>query len=315
MPDGTTWYRWLQRNALGHTTNITERWIDPSDVERFRTESAVYATNRIDLVARFGPDGLLETGYAYDPTVPHLPSAQTNALGEVTRFFCDSAQNGRRLLGVAYPSGLALTNVYDGTWLQDEVLLIGTTPLRTNRYTWFNGYLLAHQDPRGLTRTFTYDALGRLTRIDYPDSTYVEQVYTNGAGAMLLDRTGSRDRLGNWTRFEYNGLRQVTRILDPLLRETRYTYCGCGGPESVTRAFGTPVAQTTQYQYGYNGNGWLAWRFTRTGTGSATPCPAAANRRSARTAPGPATPTWSRSPTATVGAPASRSNNPPASSW
>ncbi|NMD20229.1 MAG: hypothetical protein GYA76_08160, partial [Verrucomicrobia bacterium] len=251
IPDGTTWYKWLERNALGHPTNITERWIDPSDVERFRTESSVYAANGIDLVAHFGPDGLLKSGYAYDPNIPHLPVAQTNALGEVTRFFYDSVHNGRRLLGVAYPSGLALTNVYDGAWLQDEVMLIGTNPLRTNRYTWLNGYVLTHQDPRGLTRTFTHDALGRLTRIDYPDSTYVEQVYTNGAGVMLLERTGSRDRLGNWTRYEYNGLRQVTRILDPLLRETRYTYCGCGGPESITRAYGTPVAQTTQHQYDF----------------------------------------------------------------
>ncbi len=98
-----------------------------------------------------------------------------------------------------------------------------------------------------------HNALGRLTRVDFPDSTYVQHVFTNGAGVKLLDRTGARDRLGNWTRYEYNGLRQVTRVLDPLLRETRYTYCGCGGPESVTRAYGTTLAETTSYEYDFAG--------------------------------------------------------------
>jgi RHS repeat-associated protein len=154
---------------------------------------------------------------------------------------------------------LASTNYYNGNWLAATVDLLGATPLRTNSYTWQDGRTRTHIDPRGLSLTFSSDSLGRLTRIDYPDSSYIQYAYTNGAGTMLLDRTATRDRLGNWTRSEYNGLRQVTRVLDPLLRETRYTHCGCGGPETITRAYGTPQAETTQYEYDYQGNLIVTW--------------------------------------------------------
>jgi RHS repeat-associated protein len=259
MPDGSTWYQWHQRNFFGHTTNLIERWLDTAQTERFRTNRFLYSTDGLDLIAHLGPDGALVSGYAYDSNHPHLPVAITNALAEVTRYFYDTAQNGQRLLGTAHPSGLASTNYYSGNWLAATVDLLGATSLRTNSYTWQDGRIRTHTDPRGLTLTFSSDSLGRLTRIDYPDSSYIQHAYTNGAGTMLLDRTATRDRLGNWTRSEYNGLRQVTRVLDPLLRETRYTYCGCGGPETVTRAYGTSEAETTQYEYDYQGNRTVLW--------------------------------------------------------
>jgi RHS repeat-associated protein len=252
MPDDSTWYQWLQRNSLGFLTNQIERWVDTGNTERFRTNRFVYAANGVDLLVHYGPDGQREAGYAYDVNHPHLPVAFTNALNEVTRFYYDAA-NGHRPLGTAHPSGLVSTNFYSGAWLERTVDFLGATPLRTNSFTWLNGRVHTHTDPRGLTLTFAHDGLGRLTRVDFPDSTYLQHAYTNGAGVMLLDRTATRDRLGHWTRLEYNGLRQVTRVLDPLLRETRYTYCGCGGPESITRAWGTPVAETTQYAYDFAG--------------------------------------------------------------
>jgi len=221
MPDGSTWYQWHQRNFFGHTTNLIERWFDPSETEQFRTNRFIYSTNGLDLITHIGPDGNILSGYAYDSNHPHLPVAITNALGEVTRYFYDTAQNGHRLLGVSQLSGLASTNYYSGNWLASTIDFLGTTPLRTNSYTWQDGRVRTHTDPRGLTLTFTQDNLGRLTRIDFPDSTYLQHAHTNGAGSMLLDRTATRDRLGNWTRFEYNGLRQLTRFLDPLERETR----------------------------------------------------------------------------------------------
>jgi YD repeat-containing protein len=256
MTNGTAWGILYTRNDLGQVTQQVEYWRDTNNFDHFRTNRFLYAANGMDLVAHYGPGEEFEAGYAYDANHPHLPVAVTNALGEVTRYYYDAA-NGHRLLGVAHPNNLSLSNYYSGAWLAHTVEYQGA-PLpdnarRTNSFTWLNGLLRTHTDPRGLTRTYTHDALGRLTRVDFPDNTWIQYAYTNGAGVMLLDRTAVRDRLGYWTRFEYNGLRQVVRVLDPLLRETRYTYCGCGGPESVTRAWGTPVAETTQYAYDYAG--------------------------------------------------------------
>lgn len=253
MPDGSTGYEWIQRNALGFATARIERWLDTGNTERFRTNRFVYAANGVDVIAQYGPGDDLEAGFTYDASHPHLPVAATNAVGEITRYYYDTAQNGHRLLGMAHASGLATTNLYTGAWLERTVDFLGATPLRTNLYTWLDGRVRTHTDPRGLTLTHTHDALGRLTRLDFPDSTYLQHAYTNGAGVMLLDRTATRDRLGNWSYTEYNGLRQVTRLLDPLLRETRYTYCGSGGPESVTRAYGTTLAETTGYSYDFAG--------------------------------------------------------------
>ncbi|MGC8990757.1 MAG: hypothetical protein ACP5MD_11580, partial [Verrucomicrobiia bacterium] len=253
MPGGSTWYQWHQRNCFGHTTNLIERWIDIDDTQRFRTNRFIYSSEGLDLLAHIGPDGQVVSGYTYDSNHPHLPVAITNAIGEVTRYYYDSAANGHRLLGIAHASGLASTNYYSGNWLACTVDLLGSSPFRTNSYTWQDGRVRTQTDARGLTRTFTTDNLGRLTRIDFPDNTCIQYAYTNGAGAMLLDRTAARDRLGNWTYYEYNGLRQLTRLIDPLGRETRYSYCSCGGPDSVTRAYGTSVAETTQYQYDYAG--------------------------------------------------------------
>ena len=101
MPDGTTWWRWYQRNEWGRTTQLVERWIDPDGVEQRRTNTFYYASNGIDLVSMIGPDGTCLGGYAYeDPNHPRLPTAFTNALGEVTHFYYDSLG---RLIGISYP--------------------------------------------------------------------------------------------------------------------------------------------------------------------------------------------------------------------
>lgn len=252
MPDGTTWWRWYQRNEWGRTTQLVERWIDPEGVEQRRTNTFYYASNGIDLVAVIGPDGTCLGGYAYeDPNHPRLPTAFTNALGEVTHFSYDSLG---RLTGVSYPSGHNVTYSYgsDG-YLQERIDFIGSTPIRTNSYTWLNGQLCAHTDPRGWTRVFSFNALGQLQRIDYPDGTYEQFCYTNGAGVQLLDVTAYRDRLGHWTYLAYTPTRRIQDIIDPLGRQTHYEWCGCGGPASITRAYGTSLAETTTFEYDARG--------------------------------------------------------------
>src|SRR6266496_2316339 len=132
---------------------------------------------------------------------------------------------------------------------------ISGTPLRTNSYTWLNGDLRAHTDPRNLAVTNTYDALHRLTRVDYPDSTYTQNIYTNGAGLSLLDVTGSRDQLGYWTYYGYDGLRRIIAATNANNVVTRYGYCDCGAVSYITNAFGVSgLAEVTQSIYDYQGN-------------------------------------------------------------
>lgn len=66
---------------------------------------------------------------------------------------------------------------------------------------------------------------------------------------MLLDRTYTRDRMTNITRWTYTRLRKVESIIDPLGTVTLNTYCDCGALESGTRANGTGLAETTDYLY------------------------------------------------------------------
>ena len=71
---------------------------------------------------------------------------------------------------------------------------------------------------------------------------------------MLLDRTYTKDRLGYQTYFEYNGLRQLTKLTDPATRVTLYDYCACGALGSITRAYGTALSETTSFYYDLQGN-------------------------------------------------------------
>jgi len=185
---------------------------------------------------------LRKTGYGYNAY--HQPTSITNAPGEVTALTYDAQ---RRLQTVQTPAGLLSTHTYgtDGRLQRTVDSAVGGGPLRTNAFTWLGGYLRTRTDERDLALTYTYDKLGRLTRIDYPDSTYEFHGYTNGAGIKLLDRTYSRDRLGQITRTEYTPLRQVHKVFNPRGHATTYTYCGCGGPTTVANALG----QVTTYTY------------------------------------------------------------------
>src|SRR6266516_7200709 len=71
---------------------------------------------------------------------------------------------------------------------------------------------------------------------------------------MLLDRTYTKDRLGYQTYYEYNGLRQLTKVTDPATRVTLYDYCACGALGSITRAYGTALQETTSFYYDLQGN-------------------------------------------------------------
>jgi len=254
MPDGTTAWTRFERNALGNVTRQIERWVENGQDKR-RTNTFIYSADGVDLIEhRFGPAGgdhrVVGFSYSYGTNQPHLPAVMTNAVGELTSYNYDAEH---RLWTVNTPAGLLSTYAYDPTsgYLSRVVDSIGGTPLRTNSYTWQYGQLRTHTDDRGLTVTYGWDFLGRLSSLTFPDTptTTIEHRYTNGAGTMLLDRTAIKDRLGNWSYAVYNGLRQVTQVIDPLSRVTAFGYCDCGSPEYVTNAFGTSLQEVTHHVF------------------------------------------------------------------
>jgi len=175
-PTNATWFTRTERSAWGLPTNVVTTWTLSDGSRGLRTNSFTYSADGRDLVAEYCPDGDLERGLAY---ANRQVIRATNALNEVTYYTYNAAG---QLQGVVRPSGLATTNHYfaAGTyanWLEKTVDYQGAIPLRTNAYTYTNGVVRTQTDERGLTLTNTWDALGRLLRVDYPDGTSVQHSY------------------------------------------------------------------------------------------------------------------------------------------
>jgi RHS repeat-associated protein len=234
MPDGTTWWMGYQRNTWGAVTNATEHWYEGGTAYT-RTHSYIYSDNGegLDLLRHIEPDNTVSELYTYG-THPHRPDTIRTPVG-LTSFTYDSSH---RVLTGTSPSGMVTTYTYDSSSGYPLYAVDSDSggPLRTNAFTWLNGRVRTQTDPRGLSVTYTFDALGRMTLADYSSST-VQYVYTNGAGAMLLDPTGYKDALGNWTYSAYDGLRRKTQIIDARGNITAYGYCDCGGLSYVTNAW------------------------------------------------------------------------------
>jgi len=90
-------------------------------------------------------------------------------------------------------------------------------------------------DAAGLTLTYDYDALDRVTRVTYPDASYEQTTY------KWLDAEKRRDRLGRWTTTFYDALRRPVATRDAKGGTTQYHYgaAGCescsGGGDSLTK--------------------------------------------------------------------------------
>ena len=103
----------------------------------------------------------------------------------------------------------------------------------TTAYT-YDGYgrVRTVTDSDGYVLTTDYDALDRPTFVTYPDTTFQQIIYDNGK----LDVHQTKDRLGRMTTIEHDALRRVTSITDPLMRQTIFTWCNCGGLHDMTDA-------------------------------------------------------------------------------
>jgi len=143
---------------------------------------------------------------------------------------------------IDFPGGLRRTNTYFASgsyanWLQS------VQDLPINRADSFNygadGLISDWTDPRGLHTVNTWDKLQRLTSVKFPDQTYLTNLY------YRLDRTASRDRLTNWTYYQYDGSRRLITVTNALNKVTHYTYCSCFALATITNA----LQKVTQFSY------------------------------------------------------------------
>jgi len=235
LPDGTTWYTWYQRDQWGRATNVVTTYSSGYGAAPMtRTNAYVYSPSSGDLIAQIGPQG--ETwSSVYDAN--HNLLKATDPLGQVTTQTYD-AQG--RLTGIRTPAGLTTTNIYFASgpytnWLQTTIDL---EIQRTNSYTYANDLVYSHTDERGLTVTFTWDALRRLRRVDFPDGTFITNSYNR------LDLVRIIDRMGYTNSFGYDAVRRLIAQTNALGNYTLYNYCPCGALESIQDAAGNFTAYT-----------------------------------------------------------------------
>jgi YD repeat-containing protein len=239
LNDGSTQ---LYQHDVDPFGNVTKS-VDPLG----RTFSYAYAVNGIDLLEvrqtrGVNDDLLVKANY----NNRNQPLTITDASGRTTTY----TYNGRgQVSTVTNAKNEVVTFTYDSDGYLTEVdgPQTGTQDKIAITYDGYGRpYTVAiHAGPAGsdvYTRAFEYDALDRLTKITYPDSTF-EQVFYG-----RLDAEKFRDRMGRWTTRTYNALRQVVSERDPLGRMIKYEWCKCGALQELTDALGRVTKWTYDVQ-------------------------------------------------------------------
>ena len=229
IPDGSTWYTWLRRDQSGHATNIVETYSTGYGAWPLtRTNIYIYDANMVNVVQSIGPAGETLAGYAYDSNNQLL--RVTNAVGDIRYYTYDSQG---RMTSDKTEAGLTHTNIYFPTgpytnWVQTGIDLEIN---RTNSFTYTNDLVYTLTDERGLTTTFGYDNLQRITtRSDSRGS--ISYTYNK------LDLVKTVDRMGFTNSFGYDALRRMTASTNALGYYTFYNYCSCGALDSIRDAAG-----------------------------------------------------------------------------
>jgi RHS repeat-associated protein len=257
LDDGTSQIWQYEYNARGKTTKA----IDPLA----RETVYVYGTNNVpdaDPVSGEGKDllqikrkngGSYDVLQSYTYNDKHQPLTITDARGAVTYTYNAAGQ----VLTVTTPpaqghsQGATTTFTYDTDGYLTHVS--GPVPGATTSFTYDDyGRKRTSTDAAGLVLTYDYDALDRITKVTYPDTTYEETVY------KWLDAEKRRDRLGKWTQTFYDALRRPVATRDAAGGTTQYQYgaAGCtscsGGGDRLTKLI-DPNGNATTWDYDLQG--------------------------------------------------------------
>ncbi len=229
----------IGRNDWGRPTNITYHYQgnDVAYANNFDTDGRILQTV-------IGPRGEAIRGYGYHAVITNLLTSVTNALSEVLRYTHDT--NGMKVTSISYPSGLLTTNFYYTTGTTGFLSKTIDVGFRTNSYSYTSGNVAIHTNELGLITTNSWDNLNRLIATKYPDGSYTSNVWDK------LDLVGVKDRMGFWTRYKFNLVRQLTAVTNANGAVTEYAYCGCGSPTQV-KAWNGGTALTTTFDYNLAG--------------------------------------------------------------
>ncbi|MCG7872835.1 MAG: GH-E family nuclease [Candidatus Thiodiazotropha lotti] len=237
-PDqGTTSYQWDVRS-------LTTRMSDGEGRVTGYSYDALGRLTREDL-----PIG--NRRYSYDGNGNKL--TETDTLGRVTSWSYDG---DNRITGITRPIGSKSLS-YDGAGD-----LVSETDWNGNTTTY--GYNSVHHRtretrPLGLIASISNDALGNVTRIDWPDLHFVAYTYDDlsrrtsttdpsGTVTLVLDGNGNKtrktDQLTRITNYVYDSMNRLTEINEPLSRSTTQTYDGNGNLATLTDPNGNVTTNT-----------------------------------------------------------------------
>jgi RHS repeat-associated protein len=223
LDDGTTQLYSYGYNSFGRLTNS----VDPLG----RRLSFIYDTNGVDVLEirqTRGTNNELLFKATYNNQ--HRPLLTVDAAGQ-TNLYRYNARG--QLLSKTNPKNETTTLTYDDNayLIAIDGALPGTNDAVTIGHDAF-GRVRRITGVTGYTSVFDYDALNRLLRVTYPDSTFIQHTYDR------LDVVDIRHRDGGHTLLEYDNLRQVKKTTDPLGRETLFSWCRCGGVKSLIDPMG-----------------------------------------------------------------------------
>jgi RHS repeat-associated protein len=170
-----------------------------------------------------------------------LVSSVTDSLGRETLYAYDPSN--QYLLGITIPGGQLTSYTYD------------TSPGSPSRYA------LLSTAANGVTRSFTYDAQGRVA------STFLDAgaealtfAYGSAGQVTVTDAAGGArefdydhhghvgrvvDELGFVTTAEYDAQGRVRRLVDALGQSQSFAWCSCGSPTSYTDSLGHTTTFTS----------------------------------------------------------------------
>ncbi|MGL9730417.1 DUF6531 domain-containing protein [Enterococcus sp. DIV0756] len=172
------------------------------------------------------------TTYTYDDVANQIATI-TDPLKQVTTHTYDRSGN---LTKTENPDSTQVTNEYDDLGLvvksTDEAGIITTYEYDEN------GNPLS-ETVDGRTTSFTYDAMGNVTKVTYPNQDSCS--YTYDAMGNVLSFTDAR---GKKTTYGYTKGGALASITDPLGNQSKISYDGNGNQASLTDAAGYTTSTT-----------------------------------------------------------------------
>ena len=233
LPDGTTQYSYYQYAPSGYVSTNKMTFTKTDGTVGLLTNWFSYAANGIDLTTLSNSMGqFVNLGYNANHEVTFI----TNALNYVSSNGYDSGTHN--LTSVTFSSGQTINLTYysPSASTNDACFLNTVTVEPENQTTTIADYAsalphiidVAGTGVPNLWVTNTWDALNRLTGTTFQDDTTISNVYIN------LSRSASKDRLGYWTYYGYDGLEHLTSITNALTNVTTLTWCSCGSLTGIT---------------------------------------------------------------------------------